>query len=155
MNNQKVTISLKAIGFVRNGVNPPKMQGWKDIISEIVVDPTLEGALDSLELFSHVIILYWMDKSTSQALETKIHPKHNPEFPLVGLFATRAPIRPNPIANTTVKLLEHRGNILKVQGLDAYDGTPVLDIKPYIPGNDCVEGVTVPDWISEIQKLPF
>jgi tRNA-Thr(GGU) m(6)t(6)A37 methyltransferase TsaA len=64
-----------------------------------------------------------------------------------GLFAVRTPNRPNPIGKTTVRLLERRGNILKVQGLDAIDGTPVLDIKPYIPGYDSTSDATVPSWV--------
>jgi tRNA (Thr-GGU) A37 N-methylase len=64
-----------------------------------------------------------------------------------GLFAVRTPNRPNPIGKTTVRLLEKHGNILKVQGLDAIDGSLVLDIKPYIPGYDSASDATVPSWV--------
>jgi tRNA (Thr-GGU) A37 N-methylase len=67
---------------------------------------------------------------------------------LKGLFAVRTSKRPNPIGKTTVRLLERHGNILKVQGLDAIDGSPVLDIKPYIPGYDSASDATVPDWVK-------
>jgi tRNA-Thr(GGU) m(6)t(6)A37 methyltransferase TsaA len=66
----------------------------------------------------------------------------------MGVFATRSPSRPNPIGKATVRLLSRRGNILKVRGLDAIDGSPVLDIKPYIPGYDSVKGARVPAWMT-------
>jgi tRNA (Thr-GGU) A37 N-methylase len=67
---------------------------------------------------------------------------------LQGLFAVRTPRRPNPIGKSTVRLLSRRGNILDVQGLDAIDGSLVLDIKPYIPGYDSASDATVPDWVK-------
>jgi len=70
------------------------------------------------------------------------------ENSLVGVFASRSPNRPNRIGKTTVRLLESRGNILRVKGLDALDGAPVIDIKPYMPGYDSVENAEVPDWIT-------
>ena len=70
------------------------------------------------------------------------------ELPLVGLFATRSPNRPNPVGIATVRLLERQGNILKVEGLDAIDGTPIIDIKPYIPGYDSATDAKVPPWIT-------
>ncbi len=76
-------------------------------------------------------------------MPNKIHTRHNPESPLVGLFATRSPDRPNSVAKTTVCLLERRANILKVKGLDAYDGTSVIDIKPYLPGYDSVDNAII------------
>jgi tRNA-Thr(GGU) m(6)t(6)A37 methyltransferase TsaA len=78
-----------------------------------------------------------------------VHPKRNQNLPLVGVFATRSPVRPNPMGMATVKLLEHRDNVLKVIGLDAIDGTPVLDIKPYIPGSDSPAAARTPDWLSK------
>ena len=140
-------MTLKPIGFVRNEVKEPAMLDFKDVISEIVVDSTLTKALDNLDEFSHIIVLYWMHRASRQSL-LKIHPKGKEELPLVGLFATRSPNRPNPIGKTIVKLLERRGNILKVEGLDAIDGTPVIDIKPYIPHNDSMDNVKVPPWIT-------
>jgi len=71
-----------------------------------------------------------------------------PELPLVGRFATRSPSRPNPVGQATVKLLERHDNILKVKGLDAIDGTPVIDIKPYLPGYDSADGAKVPLWMT-------
>ena len=78
----------------------------------------------------------------------KVHPKGNEKLPLVGVLASRSPARPNPIGITTVKLLGRDRNVLKVQGLDAVDGTPVLDIKPHIPRYDSPTQATTPDWIA-------
>jgi tRNA-Thr(GGU) m(6)t(6)A37 methyltransferase TsaA len=142
-------ITLKAIGVVRNGIKERPGEGCVEVISDIVIDTNLTEALDNLEEFSHIIVLYWMHQVTAQGqLPAKIHPKGKQELPLVGRFATRSPNRPNPIGKTTVRLLQHQGNILKVEGLDAIDGTPIIDIKPYIPGYDSAANAKVPSWIT-------
>lgn len=152
MVNQLPGMTLKAIGIIRNEVKrkPESGYSWQEIVSEIVVDSSLTEALDALEEFSHIIVLYWMHQvATTTQLPCKIHPRGNSELPLVGRFATRSPNRPNPIGKTTVKLLERQGNILKVKGLDAIDNTPVVDIKPYIPGYDSVADARVPPWVAK------
>jgi tRNA-Thr(GGU) m(6)t(6)A37 methyltransferase TsaA len=145
-------MTLKPIGFVRNQVKQTPKPGydWQRVVSEIVVDSSLSEALDNLDEFSHIIVLYWMHQTTGNQLATKVHPKGMRELPLVGLFASRSPYRPNPIGKATVRLLERQGNILKVTGLDAIDGTPVVDIKPYIPGYDSVTKARVPRWITNL-----
>ena len=139
-------INLKAIGTVRNEIKEPVRRPGKDVISEIVVDSGLTEALDNLDEFSHIIVLYWIHKSPRRAPK-KVRPRGNPDLELMGVFATRSPDRPNPIGKSTVRLLERRGNVLKVQGLDAIDGTPVLDIKPYIPGYDSADDARTPSWV--------
>ena len=142
---------LSAIGIVRNAVKQPPGSGhpWQDITSEIIIDDSLTEALDGLEDFSHLIVLYWLHRvDRSQSLALKIHPRGNPSLPLMGLLATRSPQRPNPVGKATVKLLLRRKNILKVKGLDAIDGTPVLDIKPFIPRLDAVKDATIPSWVN-------
>jgi len=144
-------MTLKAIGIVRNAVKQKLELGfnWQEIVSEIVVDSSLTEALDNLDEFSHIILLYWMHQvATTTQLPCRIHPRGNSELPLVGRFATRSPNRPNPIGKATVKLLERQGNILKVKGLDAIDGTPVIDIKPYIPEYDSAADAKVPPWVT-------
>lgn len=143
-------ITLRPIGVVRNEIKeapPCDKRNWGEIVSEIVIDSSLAEALEGLEGFSHILVLYWMHRITSQEVPLKVHPMGRKDLPLVGLFATRAPVRLNRIGQTTVKLIERQGNILRVKGLDALDGTPVLDIKPYIPRADLAAGVTVPDWV--------
>ncbi len=152
MGNKMPGMTLKAIGIVRNAVKqaPGPGYNWQGIVSEIVVDSSLTEALDGLEGFSHIIVLYWMHQITTSQLPTKIHPQGRPELPLVGLFATRSPYRPNPIGKATVRLLERQGNLLRVEGLDATDGTPVIDIKPYLPEYDSVTNATVPPWVINL-----
>jgi tRNA-Thr(GGU) m(6)t(6)A37 methyltransferase TsaA len=139
-------IKLKAIGVVRNDVKEPTHEDSNEVISEIVIDSSLIEALDDLEKFSHIIVLYWIHRSRRPA-PMKVHPRGNRERALMGVFATRSPSRPNPIGKATVSLLERKGNILKVRGLDAIDGSPVLDIKPYIPGYDSVDDCRAPSWM--------
>jgi len=74
----------------------------------------------------------------------------DPTLPLLGIFATRTQLRPNPIGFSVVPLLARKGNVLRVRGLDAIDGTPVLDVKPYIPHYDSVPQATIPAWASEV-----
>ncbi len=145
-------MTLKAIGTVRNEIGEPRHQSWEKVISEIVIDRRLTDALDGLEEFSHIKVLLWMHEA-SGGVPLKIHPEGKVELPLVGLFATRSPQRPNPIGETTVRLLERRGNILRVEGLDAINGTPVIDIKPYIPRGDSVARAKVPPWINQLYQI--
>jgi len=142
-------MTLKAIGVVRSKITQIPQPDEEDVVSEIVIDSGLTEALDGLEGFSHIIVLYWMHQASAGKPPTKVHPMGKKEFPLVGLFVTRSPHRPSPIGVTTVKLLQRRGNVLKVQGLDAFDGTPVIDIKPYIPGYDSVADAGVPQWLTK------
>jgi tRNA-Thr(GGU) m(6)t(6)A37 methyltransferase TsaA len=79
----------------------------------------------------------------------RIRPMKRDALPLVGIFATRSPQRPNPIGVTAVQLLEVRGNMLRVRGLDAIDGTPVLDVKPYLALGDAISDTRVPDWVKQ------
>ena len=141
---------LEAVGIVRNGIKQPPGYGfgWEKVVSEVVVDSSLAEALDGLEGFSHIVVLYWMHQVVASKLSLKIHPMGKSELPLVGLFATRSPYRPNPVGQTVVRLLERRGNILVVEGLDAIDSTPVVDIKPYIPHGDTAVSAKVPAWIT-------
>lgn len=143
-------MTLKAIGIVRNKIKGNQLAAsnwWNELVSEIVIDSSLTEALEGLEEFSHIIVLYWMHRVTGAEIPLKVHPMLRQELPLTGVFATRAPIRPNRIGITTVRLLERKGNILRVKGLDALDGSPVVDIKPYIPVADLVTDARVPQWV--------
>ncbi len=140
--------ALEPIGFVSNEVREPPGPDypWAGIVSEITVNDSLVEALDGLEGFSHIIVLYWMHRLPHRRYPVKLHPRARQELPLVGLFATRSPNRPNPIGKATVRLLSRRGATLRVSGLDAIDGSPVLDIKPHIPPYDAPEGASTPEW---------
>ena len=127
-------LTLRPIGRVVTG-RPQGVRGdhWEEQSSEIEIAPTWAEALDGLEEFSHIWILWWLDGFDEPPTSRHVHPEGRANLPQVGLFATRSPHRPNPIAMTAVRLLEHRGDRLRVRGLDAYEGTPILDIKPYTP----------------------
>lgn len=142
-------IILKPVGFVRNNVKEPRLGGFGEEISEIVVDEKFKDALKGIEDYSHIIIVYWMDKVKDCVITHR--PQGNPNVPVVGIFACRCPQRPNPIAITTVKLLGRKENILEVKGLDILDGTPVIDIKPYWPQYDKVEDGKIPEWVNELE----
>ena len=150
MADESPIMTLKAIGVVRNGVTQPTdaRDAWEKVVSEIVIDSSLTEALDGLEGFSHIIVLYWMDRADSINLPLKVHPMGRAEVPRQGIFAVRTPNRPNRIGKITVRLLQRQGNILRVEGLDALDGSPVIDIKPYLPGYDSVADARVPQWIT-------
>ena len=146
MGGELPSITLKAIGTVRSPIKQPSRRKHEGEVSEIVVDSSLTEALDNLDEFSHIIIIYWIHKSRRSSPK-KVRPMGNPEHALMGVFATRSPDRPNPIGKSTVRLRQRRDNILTVEGLDAIDGTPVIDIKPYIPGYDSVDNAKVPSWV--------
>ena len=108
------------------------------------------GGLLGLAGFSHVHVFWWFDKNdTPQKRRVlQVHPRGDRSNPLTGVFATRAPVRPNLIATTLCKIKAIRDGLVEVDAIDAFDGTPILDLKPYIPGSDCVgDEVRVPDWL--------
>lgn len=129
----QIEIRLRPIGRVISPVkHPASGVKWAEVVSTIEIDPRWEEGLDGIELFSHILVVSWFHLSDEKPL-LKVHPRGDPSRPLRGVFSTRAPIRPNRIGVTVVRLLRREGNRLEVQGLDAFDGTPVLDIKPYFP----------------------
>lgn len=109
----------------------------------------LAPALDGIEGFSHLIVLFWLNEARKP--ELKIHPKGISSIPKIGYLATRTPHRHNPIGMTVVKLLKREGTGLRVSGLDARDGTPVVDIKPYTK-RDYISGFQMPDWVKLLDK---
>lgn len=141
-------ICLKPVGFIKNQVKKSRFGGFGKEISEIILDKKFTKALQGIEDYSHVIIVYWMDKMKNYVIRHR--PQGNPEAPVVGIFACRCAQRPNPIGLTTVKLLSRKGNKIRVQGLDALQGTPVLDIKPYWSQYDKVEKAKIPGWVNKL-----
>jgi tRNA-Thr(GGU) m(6)t(6)A37 methyltransferase TsaA len=143
-------ITLQVIGVVHSDFKEPTAArlDLKKIKAEIEIDPELAEALEGLVGFSHIIVLYWLHRAVFDKSNLKTYPMGNQNVPLQGLFAVRTPKRPNPIGKSTVRLLSRRDNVLYVQGLDAIDGSLVLDIKPYIPGYDSAADATVPDWVN-------
>lgn len=141
-------IKIKPLGFAKNKVQKPMLPGWKEVVTEIVINKEFEKGLDGIEDYSHVIIVYWMNKEKECHL--KHHPQGKEDIPFVGIFACRCPQRPNRIAISTVELTGRKGHTLIVNGLDIINGTPVLDIKPYTSVYDKVGKTKVPQWVSKL-----
>lgn len=122
-------------------------------ISKIIIDDRFQDLLDGIEDYSHLVILYWAHRvpDSSRRL-TRVHPTGRKEFPLVGIFSTRSPVRPNPVLETVVRLISRRGCVLEVTGLDAVDGSPVIDIKPYVDTFYPRKNMQTPEWMQRIQK---
>lgn len=125
------TIQLVPIGYVKNGVTACAAGEMRNVVSNIVIDSQYEQMLTGVEEYSHLYILFWFHRRSGEMDGVAmVHPRRREDLPLVGVFAARSPVRPNPIGLTMVELLQRQGRILTVRGLDALDGTPVIDIKP-------------------------
>ncbi len=149
-------MEITPIGFVKSPVREAVDKDWGDVVSELWFEPELAGGLLGLEEFSHIQVVFFMHQATwDPSMDLVRRPRGRSDMPLVGIFAQRASHRPNPIGITTVPVIGISGNVIKVRGLDAIDGTPVLDIKPYNPGFDKQEDVKVPEWVSKLMKGYF
>lgn len=125
----------------------------REAISEIVIDENLAEILDGIEEYSHLVVLYWAHKVPEEGRSlVRVHPMGRGEIPEVGIFSTCSPARPNPVLTTVVRLCGRRENVLEVAGLDAVDGSPVIDIKPYVKDSYPQNGVRIPDWMERLQK---
>jgi tRNA-Thr(GGU) m(6)t(6)A37 methyltransferase TsaA len=113
--------------------------------------PQYAPALNGLAGFSHVWVLYWFHEhdNLEERATLKVHPRRDPANPLTGVFATRAPVRPNLIGLTACRILKVEGNIVEVADLDAKDGSPIVDLKPYIPKGDSIPEAVTPDWVKK------
>lgn len=142
-----MTILLQSVATVRSPFTKtgPRMSR-RDIIAEIAVHDDFAPALSGIEQWSHLIILFWMHLLVGQPYPLTAHPRQRVDLPEVGLFATRSRERPNPIGLAIVELLQRDKNVLIVKALDAYDGSPVLDIKPYDHYDVVSTDLRVPEW---------
>ncbi|UCD73691.1 MAG: tRNA (N6-threonylcarbamoyladenosine(37)-N6)-methyltransferase TrmO [Candidatus Bathyarchaeota archaeon] len=144
-------IKLESIGYVVTKAVGREVRDRSNI-SKIVLIPDLVEALEGLEDFSHIFVIFWMHEIVGENRRmTKVHPRGRREIPRIGIFGTRTPFRRNPIGLTLVELLEVKENILVVRGLDAFNNTPVLDIKPFDPW-DVVEDAKVPEWWMRLER---
>lgn len=148
--------SLHAIGYVHNAVTAKKDTGWGSDCSTIQLEPAFAGGLTGLETFSHAFLLCYLDQASfDPAVHLQRRPQNRPDMPQVGIFSQRAKDRPNPIGLTAVEILHVTETTLTVKGLDAVDGTPVLDIKPYYPVYDCRGNAVVPEWVDRLMVHYF
>jgi tRNA-Thr(GGU) m(6)t(6)A37 methyltransferase TsaA len=144
------TFEVHPIGTVKCPVNEMSQGNWAAVESEIHLDSEYAPGLKGLEGFSHILVLFFLDRARGfdPGKQLLRRPRGMEDIQAVGVFAQRTKFRPNPIGVTAVTLLEIRDNIVRVRGLDALDGTPVLDIKPYMPPFDRMEDVAMPPWVG-------
>ena len=118
-----------------------------------IFDKYADGLL-GLDQWSHVNVFYWFDKNDvpQKRRILQVHPRGNRENPLTGVFACRAPVRPNLIALTVCKLLSVEKSVLTVDRIDAFDATPVIDLKPFIPPDAPSKNIRVPDWTGKKRR---
>lgn len=116
----------------------------------LVISPPYRQALLGLKDFSHVIVLYWFDRNDSPAKRKtlRVHPRRDKRNPLTGVFATHAPVRPNLIGLSVCRIESVEDGRVIVDEIDAFDRTPILDLKPYIPASSCVPGASTPTWVK-------
>ncbi|MFN3621341.1 MAG: tRNA (N6-threonylcarbamoyladenosine(37)-N6)-methyltransferase TrmO [Nitrososphaerales archaeon] len=144
-------IDIEPLGFVRSDFDEEKGER-NEGYAVLELDPKYTEALDGIEEYSHIIVIFWMHKLENQLRAIlKTHPRGREDIPLVGVLATRGKARPNPIGLSVVQLVERRGNLVKVKGLDAYNGSPILDIKPY-DFYDVKADIRVPGWWQKISS---
>ena len=147
---QSENFSIKPIGYVRTKAKGSEVRD-KNRLSQIIVFDDYIEALKGIEEFSHIIVLFWLNKISSKELRLKVHPRGKKDLPLLGVFATRSMFRPNPIGMTIVELIKVEPKRLVVRGLDAFDLTPVLDLKPY-DFWDVNKELKVPKWWKNLEK---
>ena len=142
-------IILNPIGYVKTTAKGEEIKD-KASLSQIVLRDDLVEGLSGISDYSHLFVLFYLNQVSSEQRNTlKVHPRGRQDMPLVGVFVARTMLRPNPIGLTLVELVKVEGNVLTVRGLDAYDATPVLDIKTY-DFWDMVENAKVPEWWKKL-----
>lgn len=145
MNDATAAIPLAPIAYVRTTTPDAEIpRRRRDIVSTVEVMPAYVEALRGIEAYSHLFIVFWMHRASAPTALT-CHPRGDATLPLTGVLAARGRNHPNPLGLAVVELLARDGAHLTVRRLDAYDGTPVLDIKPY-DDYDRVDAPRVPDW---------
>jgi len=149
-------MNLEPIGIVKSVATEPVDENWGHIVSAIHLAEPLTPGLRGLEQFSHLIVLFCMHQAAfDPATDLVRRPRGRADMPELGIFAQRAKHRPNPIGITAVELIAITGNVVKVRGLDAIDGTPVLDLKPYVPVFDRIDRAVIPGWMTRLMEGYF
>jgi tRNA-Thr(GGU) m(6)t(6)A37 methyltransferase TsaA len=166
-------IVLRPVGIIRNAIKQPFLKAGDDGIdmrgrledvkseirkqgnetSKIIIDEEMIRILHGIDEYSHLVVLYWAHKVPEKSRRlTRVHPMGRKELPLVGIFCTCSPARPNPVLMTVVRLLKREENILHVNGLDAVDGSPVIDIKPYVESFYRRKRSKAPEWMRKLEE---
>jgi tRNA-Thr(GGU) m(6)t(6)A37 methyltransferase TsaA len=147
---------VNPIGVVHSPIREVRDENWGGVESDIELFSPYVRGLEGLEEFSHLRVVFWLHQADFDPERDLIRrPQGRADMPDTGIFAQRAKHRPNPIGITAVSIVEVGENRVRVRGLDAIDGTPVLDLKPYVPAFDQVEGVRTPDWLNRLMEAYF
>jgi len=148
-------IFMQPVGYVQNQVHDKKDDAWGGDLSTIILENEYHTGLKGLEGFSHAMVIFYLDQAKYER-ETHLQrrPRDRDDMPMVGIFSQRTKDRPNNIGVTTVQIVSVDDKSLTVKGLDAIDGTPVLDIKPYYPVFDKREA-HVPEWVDRLMEHYF
>jgi len=147
-------VNIQAVAQVKNQRKTLADDHWGEVVSEIHLEDTLSSeCFDAIDDFSHLQVIFYFDQvDPNQIVLGSEHPRENLSWPKVGIFAQRKKSRPNCIGSTMVRLLKREGRVLWVAGLDAIDGTAVLDIKPVMHEFLPREEVKQPPWASELMS---
>ena len=131
-------------------------ESWGSVESRIELEPEYRAGLRGLEQFSHVLVVAWLHQADFDPARHLVRrPRGRDDMPLVGIFAQRAKDRPSPLGITVVPIVAVEPTGLRVRGLDAIDGTPILDLKPYFPEFDSAAGARVPEWVGRLMRGYF
>ena len=147
-------ISLQPIAFVHNERKMIMDDEWGEVQSVITLtDSFTEESIQGIESFSHIEVIFYFHKVTEEQIQhVARHPRNNKVYPKVGIFAQRGKNRPNQLGATIAKMVRREGKSIVVEGLDAIDGTPILDIKPvmkeFVPSEEIIQ----PDWATDLMK---
>lgn len=147
---------VQAIGYVlRPGEASFDPTAFYDPAEETALEilPRWVDALTGIEEYSHLYVIFWLDQIRRASRAGRMRPEGRQEMPEVGVFATRSPRRPNPIGISAPRLLRREGATLWVSGIDAWPGTPILDVKGYTPRDDHRADATVPTWLSNLWDM--
>ena len=149
-------LTLTPIGVVHNNVTDAVDAQWGQVSTEIHINQELAAGLRGLEDWSHMIVVFYMHNAEFDMDKHLVRrPRDLDEMPELGIFAQRARHRPNKIGLTAVKIMSVEGNIVRVRGLDAMDGTPILDLKPYAPIYDGATDPLIPGWFVRLMQGYF
>jgi tRNA-Thr(GGU) m(6)t(6)A37 methyltransferase TsaA len=139
MENMENTYTIVPVGIIHS----------ENDSSSVEIFDEYKDALLGLKDFSHIIILAWFHKNDTKEKRAtlRVHPRGNRNNPLTGVFATRSPVRPNPVSHFTSRITSIKENIINIERINAFEGSPVIDIKPFVPKEDTHADVRLPDWV--------
>ncbi len=149
-------MQIEAVGVVRSPVTEALDESWGDVVAEIHLRPELAPGLLGIDQWSHVMVVYSMHEASFDLEKDLVHrPRDRADMPELGVFAQRDRVRPNGIGVSAAEIIAVADNVLTVRRLDAIDGTPVLDIKPWAEVYDNVSGALTPFWFLRLMQGYF